>query len=136
MSVRPLEEAKLGDLREENRRLVAAAHVGKAGTAAAEAAAAAAAEAAVAARVRCVVCDDDFSPAHGVACGEGHFLCGHEHGDDCMGKYVRMRVEALRSEEKDNWAAEAAADPRRAAVLGGAVHCPCQGCGAEVGPGR
>jgi hypothetical protein len=56
ISVRPQEEATLDDLREENGRLRAAAHVGKAGRGTREGAtAAAAAEEAVAARLKCVV---------------------------------------------------------------------------------
>jgi len=85
--------------------------------------------------VTCVVCYDDCNPAHGVACGEGHFLCGHGEVDGCLSGHVLARADALRGTDRlaaQAEAAEAAGDTRRVTELGGAVHCPVPGCGAAA----
>jgi hypothetical protein len=83
--------------------------------------------------VTCMVCFDEFSPGHGLSCDEGHFLCGHVHGGDCLGGHIHGRVETLGQTDRlaaQIETAEAAGNTRRQHELGGAIHCPVPGCSA------
>jgi interleukin-1 receptor-associated kinase 4 len=83
--------------------------------------------------VTCMVCFDEFSPGHGLSCDEGHFLCGHVHGGDCLGGHIHARVETLGQTDRlaaQMETAEVAGNTRRQHELGGAIHCPVHGCSA------